>query len=662
MTVTRCFLWMLEAERLLFRLALVQMVLGILYAMFCFLRFRRDGEKVPTILENDWPHVTVQLPIRNEFYVADRVIRAAAALDYPNDRIEIQVLDDSDDETVALVDSTVEELRESGVQIRTIRRSLRTGFKAGHLALGLESARGEFLASFDADFIPPSDFLRRTIPIFRSDETVGMVQGRWEFLNQSSSFLTWVQATILNGLMLIDQPIKSRRRNPFQFNGTAGVWRKTCIEDAGGWRGDSMVEDLDLSYRAFMKHWRFVDLPDLAVPTELPDTMMAYRAQQRRWTRGNAQMLRALGPKVLMSDLKIGHRAGMMMHLGGRLIYLLLAVLTVTMPLITFGWIHPLVNYPLAQDGALLAAVMAALLLFYVPAQLMVKESFVRAVCSVPMVVSVNIGLSLCCATAFLSGLFSRRSVFVRTPKVGAHGGGSTGPRYHAPFDPLCLVETIVGTAYVFFTRLAVMRGREYFVLSLFFAFFAFSFLWVGLTSLFGSFETVSGRADDRRKAGELTRRLLAYGRRPKVVQGHDWVVNRLGTEFHRLRRNGTRASLFIVEIPFDRAQIDLLLVLLHGSLRPYDLAVGIDGSKLALLLLDTEAAEDQNLLTRVAKLLPSQGWTRAIGAAHGPLDPEDTPERMFARAASRLIHVESGCQSTLSPPVWTADSPKSTD
>jgi cellulose synthase/poly-beta-1,6-N-acetylglucosamine synthase-like glycosyltransferase len=450
---------------------------GLIHTLYVHLRSRRAYEMNATIARNAWPRVTIQLPLRNERQVAERIIRAAAAIDYPRDRLEIQVLDDSEDETSDIVDRAIEAARQNDIDIFALRRSDRVGFKAGHLALGMASAKGEHIAIFDADFIPPPDFLRRTIPILVADPRVGFVQSRWDFLNRTESLLTRTQAMMLDGLMLVEQPTKSARRWPFQFNGTAGVWQRTCIDDAGGWLSKSIVEDLDLSFRALIAGWRFVHLSDLAVFAELPVSLRSFRLQQRRWTRGNAQVLRKLGLPILRSNLRRWHQASMLVHLAGRVIYVLLALLTLSMPLTTFEWIHPLVNYSLVGDAYLLFFVVSALSLYYLCAERDASRTTAQAIVTVPLMLALNIGMSFCCATSFVSGLLSPRAIFVRTPKTG--GGARL---YRSSFDAMCLLEIAIGLAYVVFTALAL--AHHYFAISLFFGFFSASYLWVGTASV----------------------------------------------------------------------------------------------------------------------------------------------------------------------------------
>src|SRR5262245_13419401 len=256
---------------------------------FGYLRRRRQGGNPPP--PEAWPRVTVQLPIRNEFYAATRVLAAVARLDYPRELLEIQVLDDSDDGTSQLIGEQVAALEAQGFEVAHLCRTDPSGFKAGALAAGLTSARGEFVAMFDSDFVPASDFLKRLLPHF-DHERVAMVQGVWSHLNREQNWLTRVQAQLLDGLFVVEQTAKSRAGVPFQFNGTAGIWRRAAIDAVGGWTFDSLTEDLDLSIRAQLAGFRLVHVPDVSVPCELPTSLAMFRVQQRRWALGTAQLLR----------------------------------------------------------------------------------------------------------------------------------------------------------------------------------------------------------------------------------------------------------------------------------------------------------------------------------------------------------------------------------
>src|SRR5262245_41213917 len=279
--------------------------------------------------------VTVQLPISTEHYVPERVIEAAARLDWPPDRLEIQVLDDSTDETSAVVDATVARIRLRGLAIEVLRRPARIGFKAGALAAGMASARGELIAYFDADFVPPADFLHRTVPHF-ADPGIAFVQTRWEHINRSYSPLTVLQSILLDGHFGIDQFARYRSGYFFNFNGTAGVWRRTAMESAGGWSHDTLSEDVDLSYRAYLASWQARYLRDVETPAELPVTMAAFRRQQDRWATGNFQCMRKLLPRIWRAPLPFSVKLQASVHLSGYAIHLSMFALMLVYPFILF--------------------------------------------------------------------------------------------------------------------------------------------------------------------------------------------------------------------------------------------------------------------------------------------------------------------------------------
>ena len=264
-----------------------------------YYRFRKAGRSCASRF-TDLPWVTVQLPMFNERYVAQRIIEQACRIDYPADRLEIQVLDDSTDDTQTIARKTVERMRAAGHNVVYVHRDNRTGYKAGALEAGLKTARGEFVAIFDADFLPPERILQDTIHYF-TDPAIGMVQTRWAHLNRDVSVLTQAQAVLLDGHFMIEHTARNRSGRYMSFNGTGGVWRKAALTDAGGWQHDTLTEDLDLSYRAQLRGWRFVFLPDLTSPAELPPEMTAFKAQQHRWTKGGAQTCLKLLPRVLRS-------------------------------------------------------------------------------------------------------------------------------------------------------------------------------------------------------------------------------------------------------------------------------------------------------------------------------------------------------------------------
>ncbi|MEM9554963.1 MAG: cellulose synthase family protein [Acidobacteriota bacterium] len=362
-----------------------------------------------------WPTVTVQLPIYNERYVAERLIDAVCALDYPADRLEIQVLDDSDDDTAALVAARVAAQRAAGVDIHHVRRAERSGFKAGALAEGLRQARGELLAVFDADFVPQPEFLRQVVPTF-DDPSVGMAQARWGHLNRDYSLLTRVQAILLDAHFVIEHAARHVSGCLFNFNGTAGVWRRRAIDDAGGWQHDTLTEDLDLSYRAQLAGWRFVFLPDVVVPAELPAEVNAFKSQQHRWAKGSIQSGRKLLGAVLRSRLPWRAKLEAMVHLtanGSYLLMLLLSALIFPAMWLRRGddsWLL------LAVDLPLFFAATVSVLIFFAASQSR-RAPWWRTLWQLPALMALGIGLAVNNSRAVLSGLVHDGGVFHRTPK-----------------------------------------------------------------------------------------------------------------------------------------------------------------------------------------------------------------------------------------------------
>src|ERR1700683_2179867 len=295
--------------------------------VYLFLKNRHKPPQ-PRATFDKLPPVTVQLPIFNEMYVVERLLKSVAALDYPRDLLQVQVLDDSTDEPTWIAARRVAELRAAGLDIELVHRTDRMGFKAGALEAGMRSCKGEFVLILDADFVPAPDMLRKTIHFF-TDDKIGMIQTRWGHLNRTYSLLTRVQAMFLDGHLLLEQTARSRSGRFFNFNGTAGLWRRTCIEEAGGWQHDTLTEDLDLSYRAQLMGWRFVFLVDVVTPAELPIEMSAFKTQQHRWTKGSIQTCKKLLPRIWMSELPLWIKAEATIHLTSNFTYLLLAFLCV---------------------------------------------------------------------------------------------------------------------------------------------------------------------------------------------------------------------------------------------------------------------------------------------------------------------------------------------
>jgi len=299
------------------------------YLVYLYMK-NKGRVPVPAGTLEAWPAVTIQLPIYNEMYVADRLIDAVCRIEYPRELLEIQVLDDSTDETRSVAEQAVRRNAARGVDIKYIHRTDRSGYKAGALDAALKVAKGEFIAIFDADFIPSPDFLTRTVPFF-TDPKVAMVQARWGHINQDYSLLTKIQSILLDGHFVLEHGGRNRAGLFFNFNGTAGIWRRAAITDAGGWQHDTLTEDLDLSYRAQLRGWRFVFLPDLVAPAEVPVEMNSFKSQQHRWAKGSIQTCRKLLPRILRSNVPLPVKAEAFFHLTANFNYPLMCVLSVLM-------------------------------------------------------------------------------------------------------------------------------------------------------------------------------------------------------------------------------------------------------------------------------------------------------------------------------------------
>lgn len=390
-----------------------------LWLLVCW--YREDRKTNPVIVSNSLasrklPVVTVQLPIYNERFVAERLLNAAASLDWPMASLEIQVLDDSTDYTRNIVDERVNYWCGRGIDMKVLRRGHREGYKAGALNYGLAHASGEYCAIFDADFLPCPDFLRKTLPLF-SDNKIGMVQARWGFLNAGHSWLTGIQSLLLGPHFSIEHWVRYRRGLFFNFNGTAGIWRRKAIELSGGWQHDTVTEDLDLSYRAQLAGWRFAYLDDVVIPSELPVTMASFRSQQQRWAKGSVQTARKILPRLLSSNLSMGVKLESLAHLLANFGWLLGAIVTFTLyPTITHRvGIGP---YELIRlDIPLFMATSFAIFLYF----FLFKKKQKERISCIPLLLLpvLSIGMAPSIALSVLEGVLSRGGVFRRTPKFG---------------------------------------------------------------------------------------------------------------------------------------------------------------------------------------------------------------------------------------------------
>ncbi len=430
------------------------------------------------------PQVTVQLPIFNEMYVAERLVGAVAKLDYPRDLLQIQVLDDSTDETQGIARACVDRLKAEGLDIAYVHRTNRDGFKAGALENALPLAKGELVAIFDADFVPGADFLRRTVHFF-TDPGVGMVQARWGHLNRDYSVLTQAQAILLDGHFVIEHTARNRSGRFFNFNGTAGIWRREAIESGGGWQHDTLTEDLDLSYRAQMRGWRFVYLPDLVTPAEVPVEMNAFKAQQHRWAKGSIQTALKLLPLIRRSDLPKEVKREAFFHLTANFAYLLMIPLTILLPItvvvrVSHGWYEVLL-----LDLPFFAAATLSVVSFYAASQGGQGRSWWNRLKYLPLVMALGIGLAVNQARAVVEALMGYQTGFTRTPKHGVDGAGESVARKRykaaATFQPI--VELALA-AYMTY-GVAYLVEREVYYSLPFLVLFQVGFGYVGLASLY---------------------------------------------------------------------------------------------------------------------------------------------------------------------------------
>lgn len=372
--------------------------------------------------EEGLPVVTIQLPTFNEQYVVQRLVDCIVGLDYPKDKLEIQLLDDSTDETTSIIQKKVDEYKALGVDIKLVRRPERVGFKAGALKYGLEEAKGEFIAIFDADFLPNADFLKNTIPHFLINEKIGVVQTRWEHLNKSYSYLTQLQAFGLDAHFTVEQVGRNSKGHFMNFNGTGGVWRKECIYDAGNWEADTLTEDLDLSYRAQLNGWEFIYLEDIGAPAELPATMNALKSQQFRWTKGAAENTMKNLKRVFAKKLSFGTKFHATFHLlnsGVFLSVLLSSILSVPVILAKQTIAPEIAHY--FKLASLFLLSLFALALFYGVSYFKIKgrswSTFFSFLYRFPLFLSLSMGLSLHNGIAVIEGYLGKKSPFVRTPK-----------------------------------------------------------------------------------------------------------------------------------------------------------------------------------------------------------------------------------------------------
>ena len=395
------------------------------WLVYDYYKYRKNVPGPPPEV-TEWPRVTVQLPIFNERYVIERLVEAVSRFDYAPELLDIQVLDDSNDETCQVARACVERHAAQGLPITYIHRTNRGGYKAGALENGLRTARGEFIAIFDADFIPESDFLRRTIPYFQNP-AIGMAQTRWTYLNRDYSLLTQVETILLDGHFVVEHGARSRRGTFFNFNGTAGVWRRAAIDSAGGWEHDTLTEDTDLSYRAQLKGWKFLYLPNIECASELPVDMNAFKAQQARWAKGLMQTAKKILPRVFRCNAPWHIKAEAFFHLTANISYPLMVLFSAMLlpaMIVRFyqGWFQMLLI-----DLPLFLASTCSISSFYLVAQKELRpKTWRRTFLYMPFVMAIGIGISIRNAKAVLEAIFGVKSEFARTPKFKIEGKKDT--------------------------------------------------------------------------------------------------------------------------------------------------------------------------------------------------------------------------------------------
>ncbi|MCF8461981.1 MAG: glycosyltransferase family 2 protein [Flavobacteriales bacterium] len=445
-------------------MALGYVIFGIyVFCLFCILiyslaqshltfSYLRSKKQKPEIvaLPKVLPHVTIQLPIYNELYVVERLLRKVAEMDYPTNLLEIQVLDDSTDETVELTSKLVSEIAKLGINIKHIRRPEREGFKAGALAYGLKEAKGEFIAIFDADFLPEKDFFLKTLPFFK-DEKIGLVQTKWEHLNKNYNVLTRLLGMALDAHFTIEQKGRNSNGDFMNFNGTAGVWRRECIETSGGWSADTLTEDLDLSYRSQLKGWKMKYVEEYSSPAEIPAFMQAVRSQQYRWNKGGAEVARKNLGSVLKADLPFHVKFHAFFHLLNSGIFLCVFLTAFLSVPLLYCFQQEFIAHWMVNLTSVFYVGFGLLFVFYwVSLRQRNKNAFMTTlnfIAYFPIFLSLSMGLSLFNSIAVIEGYLGVKSPFVRTPKfniVGKQNGTKDNQYARSKIPVIAIVEGLL--------------------------------------------------------------------------------------------------------------------------------------------------------------------------------------------------------------------------
>ena len=464
--------------------------------LYAYLRHRRQGRLARSRFdEENLPTVTIQLPTFNERFVVERLIEATARVDYPRDRLEVQVLDDSTDDTSTIARAKCNALREEGIDIAYLHREERTGYKAGALEAGMGRAKGDFLLVFDADFVPGPNIVRDLIDFF-ADPAVGMVQARWSHLNADHSVLTRCQAMLLDGHFVVEHVGRNRSGRFFNFNGTAGMWRKAAITTAGGWRHDTITEDMDLSYRAQLAGWQFVYAPHVSAPAELPCDMNSFKGQQYRWAKGSVQTARKLLVPILRAPVSSKVKIEAFFHLTNNMAYVfLLALAALQLPnmLVRRQLEHPEL---LMLEVPLFLATCASVAAFYVVAHHDLYGGRWPAIKRLPAMMALGVGLAVNNGRAAIEGLFGRDVEFVRTPKRGAVDGRSASPAesYRGRWSWHNAIELVFAVYLAAGSYVAILT--ESWANLPFLILFCGGFAYVGVASLYGAWRTRLAQGD----------------------------------------------------------------------------------------------------------------------------------------------------------------------
>ena len=471
------------------------------WLVYLYYKHKKNKTTAPAAYFEDLPRVTVQLPIFNEQYVVDRLLDAICKLDYPREKLDIQLLDDSTDETIQVARALVERYAALGHPVSYLHRDNRKGFKAGALEEGLKTAKGEFVAIFDADFVPAPDFLLKCIHHF-TDPKIGMVQTRWTHINRNYSLLTEVEAILLDGHFVLEHSGRARSGVFFNFNGTAGMWRRIAIDEAGGWQHDTLTEDTDLSYRAQLEGWRFLYLQDVECPAELPVEMTAFKTQQARWAKGLIQVSKKILPRVLISDVPRSVKIEAWYHLTANLSYPLMIVLSVLLlpaMVIRFyqGWFQMLyIDLPL-----FMASTFSISSFYLVSQKELFPKTWLRTFLYLPFLMALGIGLTITNTRAVLEALAGKQTAFARTPKyrVESKKDKVAAAKYRKRLGWVPWLELLVGTYFALTVYYAI--DNENYITVPFLLLFVIGYWCTGLMSLLqGRFAgvTVSSEAHSK--------------------------------------------------------------------------------------------------------------------------------------------------------------------